>query len=119
MISKTIDVTDQITGGTNYAIVDIGEWESLTIQAVGVGGTMIIAGTNNSGEITGSTNGGPRDAADFNAVQAVNLTTGATETTVTGTTLFRISPVSFRYLRLGDGSTATATKLLIHCTKPY
>lgn len=119
MISRTIDLTDQITNGTNYAIADIGEWESLTIQAVGVSGTMTIAGTNDSGEVTGSTNGGSRDAANFTAVQAVNLTTGATATAVTGTNLFRITPVCFKYLRLGDGSSATATKLLVHCTKPY
>lgn len=119
MISRTIDVTDQINGGTNYAIQDVGEWESLTIQAIGIAGTMTIAASNNAGEVTGSTNGGPRDAADFNAIQAVNLTTGATATAVTGTNLFRISPICFKYLRLGDGSSAAATKLLIHCTKPY
>lgn len=119
MLSRTIDLTDQINNGTNYAIADVGEWESLTIQAIGLAGTMTIAATNNGGEITGSTNGGPRDSADYNSIQAINLTTGAAATAVTGTTLFRITPISFKYLRLGDGSSATATKLLVHCTKPY
>lgn len=119
MISRTIDLTTQINDGTNFAIADVGEWETLTIQAVGVGGTMTIAATNDSGAITGRTDGGPRDATNFNDVQAVNLTTGATATVVTGTTLFRITPISFKYLRLGNGTNATATKLLVHCTKPY
>lgn len=119
MISKSIDVADQINNGTNYAIVELTGWETVTIQAIGLVGTMTISGTNNDGSITGSTNGGPRDATDFNAVQAINLTTGAAATAVTGTTLFRISPIGFRFLRLGDGSSATATKLLLTYSKPY
>lgn len=119
MISKTIDATPLINDGTNYAVVTVSEWETLTIQATGTAGTLTIAATNDDGAITGSTNGGPRDATNFTPIQAINLTTGATATAVTDNTLFRITPVSFKFLRIGDGSAATATKLLIHCTKPY
>lgn len=119
MISHTMDLAPQLVGSNFYAVADISGWESLTIQVIGLGGTCNIAGTNNGGEVTGSQDGTARDAADFTNVQAVNLTTGASATAVTGTTLFRISPISFKYLRLGDGSTFTATKVLVHCTKPY
>ncbi len=119
MISRTMDLAPQFSATSFYAVADIGEWETITIQAIGIAGTMTIAGTNDGGEITGSVDGSARNAANFNAVQAINLNTGAAATAVTGTILFRISPVSFKYLRLGDGATAGATKLLIHCTKPY
>ena len=119
MITKNIDVADQINGSTHYAIIEITEWDRLTIQAVGLSGTCNIEGTNDDGAITGSTVGGPRDATSWTAVQSVNLTSGAAVTAVTGTTLFRISPLGFRFLRLGDGSAATATKLLITMSKPY
>lgn len=119
MISRIIDLTDQINNGSHYAIADISEWETVSIQAIGLGGTMTIAGTINGGEITGSVDGNKWNATDYNAVQAINLTAGTATTAVTGTNIFRINPVGFQYLRLGDGSTATATKLLLFCTKPY
>lgn len=112
MISRTL----QPPISQNYAIVDVGGFEHLTIQVVGLAGTCTIAGTNDGGAITGSTEDSPRNAENFTSVQAVNLTTGAAATAVTGTNLFRISPVSFRYLRLGDGAAFSATKVLIHCS---
>lgn len=103
----------------NKVVVDIGEWQSLTIQVIGLSGTASILGTNDGGEVTGSLNNSAVTAANFTAVQATNLTTGAATTAVTGTTLFRIDPVCFKYLQIGDGSTFGATKVLIQGTKPY
>jgi hypothetical protein len=119
MISKIIDLADQINNGSNYAIADISEWETVSIQAIGLAGTMTIAGTINGGEITGTIDGNKWNAADYVSIQAINLTTGAGATAVTGTSIFRINPVGFQYLRLGDGSSALATKLLLFCSKPY
>lgn len=119
MISRIIDLSDQINNGSNYAIADISEWETVSIQAIGLVGTMTIAATLNGGEITGAVDGNKWNAADYVSIQAVNLTTGAAATAVTGTSIFRINPVAVQYLRLGDGSTATATKLILFCTKPY
>lgn len=119
MTSFLMDLAPQLSTNNFYAIADISEWETLTIQVIGLGGTCNIAGTNNGGEVTGVINGTPRDAADFNVVQAVKLSTGAAVTAVTDTVLYRISPIGFKYLRLGDGSTFTATKILVHCTKTY
>lgn len=112
MISRTLNVEVF----QNYAIADVGGYEHLTIQVIGLSGTCSIAGTNDGGGITGSTEDTPRNATNFTAVQAVNLTTGGTATAVTGTNLFRISPVSFRYLRLGDGVTFAANKVLIQAS---
>jgi len=118
MISKVVDIADQLSNG-HYAYVDLGGWQTVSIQAVGIGGTMSLSGSNDGGAITGSTIDNARDSANYNAVQATNLTTGAAATAVTGTTLFQISVIGFRWLRIGDGSTATATKLLVFLTKPY
>jgi len=103
----------------NKAVIDIGEWQTCSIQVIGLTGTMSLLGTNDAGDITGSTNGGPGDATNFTAVQATNLTTGVAATAVTGTNMFRIDPIGFKYLQIGDGATATATKILVFCTKPY
>lgn len=119
MISRTMDLASQLSTNNFYAIADISEWENLTIQVIGLQGTCNIYGTNNGGEVTGSIDGTAKDSTDYNAVQATKLTTGTAVTAVTDTALYRISPIGFKYLRLGDGSTFTATKILVHCTKPY
>ena len=118
MISKIMDLTADLAVG-NKVVIDISGWESLTVQAIGGGGTMSLSATNNGGDVTGSLDGSPGNAANFTAIQAVNLTDGTTATTVTGNNLFRITPISFKYLQIGDGATATATKLLVFVTKPY
>lgn len=118
MITKVVDIADQLSNG-HYAFVDCSEWQTISVQAVGLGGTMSLSATNDGGSITGSTVDNARDAANFNAVLATNLTTDARASAVTGSNLFQINPVGFRYLRIGDGSTATATKLLVYLTKPY
>jgi hypothetical protein len=115
MISKTLTPVLK----DNKAVVDVGLWETLTIQVINGGGTLSLLASDDAGAITGVTDGNATTADNFNAVQAVNLTTGATATAITGTNLFRISPVSFRFLQIGDGATATADEILVHCTKPY
>lgn len=119
MISRLMDLAQQLSTNNFYAIADISEWETITIQVIGLQGTCNISATNNGGEVTGSIDGTPKDSTDYTNIQAINLTSGAAATAVTGTTLFRISPIGFKYLRLGDGTTFTATKILVHCTKPY
>lgn len=114
MLSRTIHGEENLSGG--YVILDVGLYEHLTIQVIGLEGACNIEGSNDGGAITGSVIDTPRNAENFTAIQAVNLTTGATATTVTGTNLFRISPVAFRYLRLGDGASFSGTKILIHGT---
>lgn len=115
MISHLTNTT--FTNGK--VVLDISEWEVVSIQVIGGGGTISLLATNNPGDVTGVTDGGALDATDFNAVQAVNLSTGVAVTAVTGTNIFRITPAGFKFLQIGDGSTATATKVLVFKTKPY
>lgn len=108
-----------LTFTNNKIVLDISEWQTLSIQVIGGSGTISILGTNDDGAVAGSTNGSAGDAANFTAILATNLTTGATASAITGTNLFRIDPISFKYLQIGDGSTAAATKILVFKTKPY
>lgn len=114
-----VSVLNEYLFTNNKLVIDIGEWQTLTVQIIGGSGTRSILGTNDNGAITGSTNGSALDAANFNAVQAVKLTDGSSVTTITDTALYRIDPISFKYLQIGDGSTAAATKIMVFKTKPY
>lgn len=113
MIAQTL--TPVLVG--NKVVLDIGQWENITVQVIGGTGTISLLGSNDEGAQTGTIIGGPNTAENFTAVQAVNLTTGAAATAVTGTNLFRISPVSFRFLQIGDGATAAATKILVFANR--
>lgn len=112
-------VLNEYLFANNKLVIDIGEWQTLTVQIIGGSGTRSLLGTNDNGAITGSTNGSALDAANFNAVQAVKLTDGSSVTAITDTALYRIDPISFKYLQIGDGSTAAATKIMVFKTKPW
>lgn len=108
-----------LTFTNNKVVLDISEWQTISIQLVGGGGTRVLLGTNDDGAVTGSTNGSAGDATSFTAVQAVRLSDGTSTTAITDGAIYRIDPVSFKYLQIGDGSSATATKILVFKTKPY
>lgn len=103
----------------NKLVLDVSEYQTLTIQLVGGSGTRSILGTNDDGSITGSTTGNALDAANFTSVQAIKLSDGTIVTAITDGALYQINPVSFKYLQIGDGSTAAATKVLVFKTQPY
>lgn len=108
-----------LTFTNNKVVLDIGLWQTVSIQLVGGSGTRSLLGTNDDGSITGSTNGDALNATNFTAVQAVKLSDGTSATAITDGAIYRIDPVSFKYLQIGDGSTAAATKVLVFKTKPY
>lgn len=108
----------EYTFTNNKLVIDLSGWKTISIQVIGGSGTRSILGTNNPGNVTGSTDGGPADATDFNAVQAVNLSSGTAVTAITTSDIYRIDPVAFKYLQIGDGSTATATKIYVFRTTP-
>jgi hypothetical protein len=114
-----VSVLNEYLFTNNKLVIDIGEWQTLTVQIIGGSGTRSLLGTNDNGAITGSTNGSALDAANFNAIQAVKLTDGSSVTAITDTALYRIDPISFKYLQIGDGSTAAATKIMVFKTKPW
>jgi hypothetical protein len=108
-----------LTFSSNKVVLDVSEWQTLTVQLVAGGGTRSLLGTNDDGAIHGSTSGSAKDAANFTAVQAVRLSDGTAVTAITDGALYRIDPISFKYLQIGDGASAAATKILVFKTKPY
>lgn len=115
MISNNVSEFEFTNG---KLVLDIGQWRTVSVQIIGGGGTRSILGSNDAGAVTGSTDGGPGDATNFSAVQAVKLSDGTSVTSITDAGIYRIDPVGFRFLQIGDGSTATATKILVFRTMP-
>jgi len=107
-----------LTFTDNKIVLDVSNWRTLSIQILGGSGTRSILGTNDDGSITGSVNGDANNAANFTAIQATKLSDGSTATAITDGAIYRIDPVSFKYLQIGDGSSAAATKVLVFKTTP-
>ena len=114
MISRLVEYSFE----NNRRVIDISGWRTLSIQVINPSGTISLLATNDGGAITGSTDGGPKDAQNFNAVQAVNISSGTAVTAITTDDNYRIDPISFKYLQIGDGSTATGDKILVFFSTP-
>lgn len=118
MLAQSFDLTEKYTGAAPSVTIDIGNYEHLTIDVAGISGTISVEGTNDGGAITGSTEGNATSATNFTALQVIPLATGTATTTIATAGLYRISPVSFKYLRL-SGAGSTVTKLIVFANKPF
>lgn len=117
MLAYTFELTDQYTGATPSVKIDIGVYEHLTIDVTGVTGTINVTGTNDGGAITGITDGNATSSLNYTAIQVIPLATGTATTTIAADGLYRIDPVSFKYLQL-SGAGSGATRLLVFANKP-
>lgn len=116
MIAHSFDKTNDYTGTTPVVTLDIGPYEHLTIQVAGISGTMNVQGSNDGGAVQGVTDGNATAATNFSAVQVIPLATGTAATSITANGLYRISPVSFKYLRL-SGAGSSLSKLIVFANK--
>jgi len=115
-ISTTLDVTPTFsTGGSSSINIDVSGWDTAVVQLVSPSGSINFLSSNDGGAITGVTDGNATSAANFTAVQGVNLATGAAATLGGVSGLWKISGMG-RYLQL-SGSSITATKVLVELSK--
>lgn len=116
MINQVLDVTAEFNAN-DAVVLDLSLWETVTVQAVNPSGTIDITATNDAGAVTGETDGGAADAANFTTVQATKLADGTAVTAIAAAGLYKLT-VAWKFLKIG-GASAEADKLLIFCTKPF
>lgn len=117
MISSTQDLTARFNAD-NQITVDVSGWETVSFHIVGPSGTINITGSNDSGAVTGVTDGNAMLAENFDTIQAVNLASGTAVTSMSTADIYRITPIPCKYIRLG-GASAAATELIMQLSKPY
>ena len=117
MISNTQDLTARFNAD-NQVTVDVSGWENVSFHFIGPSGTINITGSNDSGAVTGVTDGNALLAENFDTLQATNLASGTAVTSVTTADIYKISPIPVKYIRLG-GASAAATELIMQLSKPY
>lgn len=113
-VQQVIDVTEDFNAD-GRAIADIGGFDYAIVQLVSPSGTITFETTNDSGDITGVSDGNPASATNWIAVQGTNLNSGAAVSTLAASGLVRFGYIG-RYLRLSIGG-GTATKILIRLFK--
>lgn len=113
MIAQYISpVFSKINGfGISSIVIDVSSYTYVVAQFITPSGTINITSTNDSGDVTGVTDGGANTAANFATIQAIKLSDGTAVTTITDAGLYKIN-VAGRYLKFG-GTSAAATKVVI------
>lgn len=93
--------------------VDTSSYDYVVVQIVTPSGTISFASTNDSGAITGATDGNATSALNFVACQGTNQTTGTAETsTGSANSIHKFSFVG-RFLQISGGAGSTISKLLV------
>lgn len=114
-IQQVIDKTDDFNLGSSM-VQEIGGWDYCVIQIESASGAINFGHSNDSGAITGITDGNPATATAFQPVQGTNLANGVNQTShPTGTALYRFGYIG-RFLQL-SGSAITVGRLLIRLFK--
>jgi len=112
-ITNTYDYTTKFNADSGV-VIDMGGWDNVTVQLVSPSGAVSFNTTNDGGAITGVSDGGAASAANFTAIQGINLASGAAVTTLNATGSVRFNNVG-KYLQL-TGSSVTATKVIAFFT---
>lgn len=110
MITKTFDFTTEFN--TNSQVnIDVSGWDYAILQVQTPSGAINFNGTNDSGGITGVSDGNARTATNWQAVQGINTATGNGATSTSGNGIYKFSTPS-RFLQF-TGSAVSVTKLIV------
>lgn len=109
------DFTNEFNQNAGDYNFDVGGWDYVVVQLVTPSGAVTFLTSNDSGDITGVSDGSAISAANFIEVQGTNLNSGAAVTSLAASGLVRFQGIG-RYLRL-QSTAATVVKLLFRYYK--
>jgi hypothetical protein len=109
------DITESFNQNAGDWNMDIGGWDYAVVHLITPSGQVDFLTSNDSGDITGVSDGSYVSAANFVACQGIVLATGAGATSLNATGLIRFEKVG-RYLRL-QSTAATVAKALVRLYK--
>lgn len=111
-VQQIIDVTQDLNNN-NIANMDVGGYDYAVVQLVAPVGTISFFTTNDSGAVTGVSDGNAESSTNYIAATGVNVATAANVTSLAVAGLVRFQGIG-QYLRLSGG---TATKALVRLYK--
>lgn len=115
-VSQIIDFTTQYNAsGDSTLQINIDSWDFVVVQIVNPSGTLSFKNTNDSGAITGSTDGNYITATNWVAVTGTNLATGTGITSLATGGLVKFDGIG-GFLQL-TGTSVTVDKILVRFYK--
>ena len=112
MLSNYQDLTTSFNANGKVQI-DTSNYDYVMVQIVTPSGTISFASTNDSGAITGATDGNATSALNFVSCQGTNQTNGTAETsTGSANSLHKFSLVG-RFLQISGGAGSTVAKIYV------
>lgn len=114
MLNQSIDLTTAFNADGKVNL-DVSGWDNCTLQIQTPSGAISFNGTNDSGGITGISDGNPRTATNWQPVQGINTATGLGATSTSGNGIFKFTVVS-QFLQF-IGSAVTVTKMIANLSQ--
>ena len=112
---KVIDITADLNDN-DIVTLDVGGWDYAEVQLVSPTGTFSFLTSNDSGGITGVSDGGPQSATNFTAVTGTKLADASAVTTLAGSGIVKFSNLG-QYLRITGAGAAQVTEALVRLYK--
>lgn len=115
-LSQILDLTTDFNADS-LAQIDIAGNDWMIVQIEGSpSGAIAFKHTNDSGFVTGSTDGNSLSATGFVAVRGEDLSSGTFEATTSTASLHRFGVIG-RYFQLSGTAITGVTKVLVHLSK--
>ena len=114
-IQQKLDITIDLNNNSIWQ-ADIGGWDYAVVQLVSPTGTFTFNSTNDSGDITGVSDGSAVSATNWITVQGTNLNSGTAITTLATSGLVRFQSVG-QFLQIAGAAAAQVTKAIVRLYK--
>src|SRR5574337_100988 len=112
-LARYLDVTSKVNA-TGGAILDIGGWDFADLQLDTPTGQINFETSNDSGAITGVSDGSEASADNFLSVQGTNLGTGSSVSSLSTSGIVKFNGIG-RYLKVyGAGQTVAKALLRLY-----
>lgn len=114
-VQTRLDITADLNNNSIWQ-GDIGGWDYAVVQLITPTGTFTFNSTNDSGDVTGSSDGSAISATNWIATQGTNLNSGSAVTTLAASGLVRFQSVG-QFLQITGAGGATVTKAIVRLYK--
>lgn len=114
-ISKVLDITTDVNDNDIFT-QDIGGWDSAILQLVSPTGTFSFLSSNDSGGITGVSDGSSVSATNFTTIVGTKLSDGTLVSSLAASGMVRFSSIG-QYLQITGAGGAQVTKAFLRLYK--
>ena len=114
-IQRIIDITADLNANS-IATNDVGGYDFVEVQLVSPIGTFSFLTSNDSGAVTGVSDGSSASATNFTAVSGIKLSDASAVTTLAGSGIVKFPNIG-QYLQITGAGAAQVTKAFIRLYK--